>query len=109
MLERRLQIRIFPVWTPRDQPRLQWADSGSKFSRSTDEWAVHRPDLAVVFGKFGFLPDVDCFASALNTVCPVYFSVIPQLDSAGVDFFAQTLVPGLNYYCCPPVKCLPAA
>ncbi len=35
--ERKLDIKIVPVWTPRSQARIVAADLGSKLSSSTDE------------------------------------------------------------------------
>jgi len=103
--ERDLGISVIPVWTPRLHPRIVLADAGSRFSRSTDEWSVHRPDLAEIFCFFNFLPDIDCFASATNAVCPKFFSKVPQLGSAGVDFFAQR-PQERNLFLCPPVSCV---
>ena len=51
--ERKLDIKIVPVWTPRSQARIVEADLGSKLSSSTDEWCVDRRDLAEVFCNFG--------------------------------------------------------
>ena len=103
-MERALKIQIIPVWTPREQSRLMLADLGSKFTTSTDEWSVDRHSLQTVFDYFHFVPTVDCFASHHNTVCAKYFSMVPQTNSAGVNFFAQSLDTHEKYFLCPPVS-----
>ena len=66
--------------------------------------SVDRRDLAAVFADLAFLPDCDGFATAANTVAPVFYAVCPQVGCAGVDFFAQCLAPGIRYFLRPPVK-----
>ena len=98
---------VIPVWSPRDHVRLRQADAGSRLRFSSDEWSVDRRDLAAVFADLAFLPDCDGFATAANTVAPVFYAVCPQVGCAGVDFFAQCLAPGIRYFLCPPVKLIP--
>ena len=43
-------------------------------------------------------------ATRTSTVCRKFFAAQPQQGVAGVDFFCQELEPGVNYFCCPPVK-----
>ncbi len=102
--ERKLDIHIVPVWTPRSKLRIVTVDLGSKMASSTDEWCIDREDLVTVFMKLNFSPDVHCFASRRNTMCEKLFSKIPQIGSPGVNFLAQELKENVNYYCCPPVK-----
>ena len=104
ILEQKLGIRIVPVWTPRTHPRVVSADLGSKFHMSTDEWGLDRADLRLVFEAFEFEPTIDGFASGVNHVTKRFFSVIPQLGTLGVDFFAQKLSPDEDYFLCPPVS-----
>jgi hypothetical protein len=103
-MERSLDIVIAPVWTPRTQARIFTADLGSKLSSSTDEWCIDREDLANVFVKLKYSPEVDCMATRTNAICEKFFSKIPQIGSAGVNFLTQRLETAVNYYCCPPVK-----
>jgi hypothetical protein len=102
--ERRLDVRIVPVWTPRSQARIVEADLGSKLNSSTDEWCIDRQDLAEVFTTLDFWPSLDCMATSRNSVCEKFFSKIPQIGSAGVNFLCQELDKDCLYYCCPPVK-----
>jgi hypothetical protein len=103
-IERKLDVNIVPVWTPREHARIVTADLGSKLSSSTDEWCVDRDDLVKVFTKLNFEPEIDCMATRSNTLCEKFFSKIPQIGSLGVNFMSQELRPDTNYFCCPPVK-----
>ena len=103
-MEKALNVLIIPVWTPREQARLVLADLGSKFSNSTDEWAIDRSQLMQVFETLHCWPTVDAFAASHNHICENFYSLLPQLNSAGVNFFAQTLSTVEVYFCCPPVK-----
>jgi hypothetical protein len=105
-MERKLNVLIIPVWTPREQYRLVMADMGSKFSHSTDEWSVSRTQLISLFAHVNFWPTVDAFASAHNHVCNKFFSLLPQTGAAGINFFAQKLSASEKYFCCPPTKLL---
>jgi Reverse transcriptase (RNA-dependent DNA polymerase) len=109
LMERELDITILPVWTPREHSRILLADMGSKLHTSTDEWCLDRGVLADVCTTIGFVPEVDCCATAENTVCDKYFSKIPQLGTSGINFLSQKLEQGTKYYCCPPIKMIPKA
>ncbi len=87
--ERKLDIHIVPVWTPRSQLRIVTVDLGSKMASSTDEWCIDTEDLVTVFMKLNFSLDVHCFASRRNTLYEKLFSKIPQIGSPGVNFLAQ--------------------
>ncbi len=84
-MERTLDITIVPVLTPRTQARIVTADLGSKLSSSTDEWCIDREDLANVFVKLKYKPEVDCMATRTNAICEKFFSEIPQMGSKGVN------------------------
>jgi hypothetical protein len=66
--ERRLDVKIVPVWTPRSQARIVEADLGSKLNSSTDEWCIDRQDLAEVFTTLDYWPSLDCMATSRNSV-----------------------------------------
>ena len=107
-LERTLSVDFRPVWTPPSPADINYASAKFDLNQSTDEWCIHREDLAAVFAALTFFPDIDCFASHTNAICERFFSRSPQLHSAGVNFFSQLLNPSLRYFCCPPVRLLPA-
>jgi Reverse transcriptase (RNA-dependent DNA polymerase) len=98
-----------PVFSPSAAASLSAADARFALSQSTDEWSVDRLSLARVFLQFRFFPDVDCFSSKFNNVCPTFYSVSPQVGSSGVNFFAQRLQHGRRYFFCPLVKLLTVA
>jgi hypothetical protein len=86
--EQDLNIAVIPVWTPRNYSRI--AAPGSCFAASTDELFIDRASLAAVFQHCSFFPGlncVDCFASAANDVSDAFYSLIPQQNSLGVNFF----------------------
>jgi hypothetical protein len=101
--------QLIPVWSPAARSDIAFADHAFSLSLSTDEWSIACPDLHSVFAALHFQPDVDCFASRKNAVCDKSFSLTPQLQALGVDFFAQDLLPGVRYFFCPPVKLLAPA
>ncbi len=102
--ERRLDVNIVPVWTPRSQARSVESDLGYKMASSTDEWCIDREDLGKVFLDLSYAPDFDCMATRKNAICQRFYSKIPQIGTAGVNFLSQELQPGVLYYCCPPVR-----
>jgi len=103
ILENSLNIVIVPVWTPREHERIVVADFGSKFSLNSDEWSTNRTVLAGLLQELNFEPQVDCFASQHNAICPVFFSRTADSQAAGRNFFVQPLYPRIRYFCCPPV------
>jgi hypothetical protein len=48
-------------------------------------------------------------ASSKNSVCKKFFSLLPQVGAAGINFFCQQLQPEVKYFCCPPVKLITRA
>ena len=105
-LEKKLSVKIVPVWTPEIMPvaRLQLADLGSKFSTSTDEWSVAHPVVEAVLNCIDVKPTIDAFASVHNKICDRFFSLVPQTGASGVNFFAQNLSSKEIYFCCPPIS-----
>lgn len=104
MLERLVDIKIHPVWTPRSHIDIKMADRGSKLHLSTDEFSIDAKDLQMALDFLDAKPTVDCMASSSNFKFDIYYSLIPQNGSSGVNFYAQHLNPLLCYYVCPPVK-----
>ena len=104
MFEHKFQVRIYPVWISRNERTNQLADEGSRFSTSTDEWSVDDFLFNKICRHFQIEPSVDCFSSRDNSKCTKFFSKVPQTDSTGVNFFAQTLFTSEIFWICPPVK-----
>ena len=103
-LERDLSLHFVPIWVPTRPPPSLLLSVSARLSYSTDEWAVHRSDLAAVFSAMSFLPTLDCFASHLNAVCSDFYSLLPCPGSLGVDFYAQLLLLDRSLFLCPPVR-----
>ena len=59
-------------------------------------------DYEFVCKFFNFFPDIDCFASNNNKKTTKLYLKIPQLNTAGVNFFAQNLDLNFSYWACPP-------
>ena len=102
-LELKYGITIIPVWVEREEKLLQVADEGSKLHLSSDEWSIGDRDFKFIEDSLGVKFDVDAFASEENARCAVFFSKIPQIGGAGVNFFAQGLDSDKTYWACPPV------
>ena len=102
--EQELGIEIIPVWEPRSTLPIVLADLGSKTHLSTDEWGIDQKTFLKIQSRFGITFSVDGFALSSNTKCQKFFSKIPQVGSAGVNFFAQILSSSEYYYLTPPVS-----
>ena len=103
-LERDMDVHLTAVYVPfRPTPTLLLG-LANRLTFSTDEWAVRRSDLAAIFAALQFLPDLDCFASHLNSVCADFFSLQPCPGSLGIDYFAQSVPLGRRLFLCPPVR-----
>ena len=96
-------VVIVPVWASRNNDNLQLADLGSKFKNSTYEWSVDVVTFKDICNYFTVKPTFDCFSSQQNRKCKRFFSKIPQVDSIGVNFFAQKLNSGDIYWACPDI------
>jgi len=76
-LERSLSVEFRPVWTPTLRTDINYASARFDLNQSTDEWCIHREDLAAVFAALQFFPDTDCFASHHNAICERFFTLTP--------------------------------
>ena len=99
-----MAVHLTAIYVPFWPPTSHLLGLSNRLTFSTDEWAVHRSDLATIFAALQFLPDVDCFASHLNSVCADFFSLQPCPGSLGVDYFAQPAPLGRHLFLCPPVR-----
>ena len=104
IMERELNIVISPVWTPRSHDRIMLADLGSKIHSSTDEWGIDVKEIKHIFKQFEFSPSVDTMATRQNAIFDLFYSKIPQIGSAGINFYTIDLDTSLTYYCCPPIS-----
>ena len=104
LLERSLNIRIIPIWTNRDHPRIVLADLGSKSDRDTDEFGLSDDMILYICNYFKVEPEIDGLAIEINKKFDIYFSKYPQSKSSGVNFFAQPYRDQKIYYLHPPVN-----
>jgi hypothetical protein len=96
--ESALKAELIPLWI---------GDRGlttEESSHSTDEWGLDKEHLQQLLQEFQIQPTMDGFASHLYTRCQKFCSKTGQPGTTGIDFFAQELLAGEIYYCCPPVK-----
>ena len=99
-----MAVHLTAIYVPFRPPPSHLLGLSIRLTFSTDEWAVRRSDLATVFAALRFLPDLDCFASHLNSVCADFFSLQPCPGSLGIDYFAQPVPLGRCLFLCPPVR-----
>ena len=104
--EYRFGITLYPKWVSRDDGPLKLADAGSRLSASTDEYGVSHGDFMLVQSFFQLVVTVDAMAAFNNRKTQVYFSVAPQVESSGLNFFYQELLSNEVYYIHPPVNCI---
>ena len=76
-----LQVDVMVAWMPRLSPEIVLADTTSRFS--TDEWALKPEDFQFILDHMEEPPTLDCFASSFLSVCPVFYSRYPTIDSSG--------------------------
>ena len=81
------------------------ADAESRRSDADTEWSLSDEAFGEVSRRWGPF-DVDLFATALNTKCPVYVSWLPDPGSWMVDAFTLSWS-DLNFYCFPPFILIP--
>lgn len=99
-----MQIKVIPVWTKRDHPRIILADLGSKSQQDTDEWGISSSLLKHIFKYFNFFPNLDGFATQISRKCDLFYSKYPQTGMQGLNFFSQQFNPDFQYYLCPPTR-----
>ena len=77
------------------------ADIESRKTRSETEWALDSHIFQRAIEECGFTPDIDLFASRLNTKCAKYISYRPDPGAQAVNAFT---IPwgNLQFYAFPP-------
>ena len=102
LLEKRLGLKISPIWVPRTDSNIVLADIGSKLDKSSDEWSIDSNSFDAILNFFEISVTLDGFATNENRKCQKFFSKIPQSFCDGIHFFAQILVSSEIYWLCPP-------
>ena len=109
ILEKKFNILIVPIWSPRTDVNIQLADVGSKMNQNSDEWSIDQNSYKFIESQFSICFTLDCFATEKNSKCNFYFSKIPQCNSKGINFFMQDLTSNHTYWMCPPVSLISRA
>jgi len=95
-----LEIRIEPVHLRREDPRIQIADNESKI-KDTDNWSIDECSYQMLNNHFHF--DWDVFADKQNRRTQKFFSKYYDVESAGIDAYAQNWNELGTLWICPPV------
>ena len=77
------------------------ADFESRKKQSNTEWMLNHKRLHEALLKLNFAPDIDVFASRLNTQFPSYISYRPDPGAKAVDVFSFDLS-DVKFYAFPP-------
>ncbi len=82
------------------------ADRESRHFQSQDkEWKLNSISLQNALDALKFQPEIDLFASRLNTQFALYCSYRPDPEATFVDAFSTSWA-DLKFYCFPPFSCL---
>ena len=103
-LEAELNIRVSPIWKPREFELIRMADEGSKMYKSTDEWSIDKRSFKQIQTNLRVTVTVDGFATRENRQVEKFFSRYPQIGTSGLNFFSMELSDQEVYWLCPPVK-----
>ena len=98
--ERSIQLHVLHL--PREDPRIQAADVGSR-SFDKDDWGVDEASFTVLQSRFlpsGF--SLDPFASPANARCPRFFSRYAFPGSMATDAFSVSW-DNKCLFVCPPI------
>jgi hypothetical protein len=99
-------VVILPKWVPRTDQNIVIADLGSKLHTSSDEYGIDHFSFLFLQERFHLTFTVDGFASKFNKRTSIFFSLIPQTGSQGVNFFFHNLKINEVYFLHPPTSLL---
>ena len=103
-LSQELDLRVFPVWIPRESNTI--ADSLSRASSYSDSWSVN-DSIFNYFNRLWGPYTFDRFADNSNTKCPRFNSKLNCPDSSGINAFLFDWSRDNNWLV-PPVSLLPS-
>ena len=96
------EVWLFPVYiSSADNP----ADEPSRNIYVDAEWQLNPAIFAHVVSILNFVPDIDLFASRLNTQLEKYVSYHPDPEAFNTDAFSLSWS-HLKFYCFPPFSCI---
>lgn len=106
ILERSLSLGIFLTPPAYLQSKLNPADYGTRH-RELDSVCISRHTYDRLNRQFGPM-QIDLFANSGNTLCPRFFSPVPDVGSSGVNALAQSWRGLINAWIFPPTQLLEA-
>ena len=95
---------LFPVYV---NTKHNLADEPSRKIYSQGEWVLARTIFSKVL-RFNITPNIDLFASGLNSQLPTYVSYKPDPNAYAVDAFSLDWSK-LQFYTFPPLSCIHSA
>ena len=98
----RLQVRIVPIWSPRNNALIQLADECSKFL-DTDDWGLSQKSSRIVEKLFKIKFTCAAFANGINWKTTKFYSKVAAPGTSGVNAFMQDWGQDIMYVC-PPVN-----
>ena len=81
------------------------ADEESRKCELRSEWQLNKNIFQTVIQHFKVFPDLDLFATRINTQLPSFFSYRPDPDAMAVNAFSVDWE-FINFYCFPPFSCI---
>jgi hypothetical protein len=97
-----LNVRITPIHLLRDDPRIQFADAGSKCS-DTDDWSLDKASLEKIKAMSSTPFTIDLFADESNFKVQRFYSNFACPSSLGIDAFCHSWDSEIAWIC-PPVN-----
>ncbi len=78
------------------------ADRLSRIRETSMEWKLHENIFNKIMNRFGITPNIDLFATRINTQMPVYASFQPDPGAKYINAFTLDWEKFDNIYCFPP-------
>lgn len=100
---RQFNIKLEVEWLSRSDPRVEAADTMSRFC-DLDDWGLSQEAFKRVTEKAKYPFFVDLFANEHNFRVDYFFSSLPSLKAISRDAFGQDWSRYGFAYLCPPIK-----
>lgn len=81
------------------------ADEESRKCDTRKEWKLNEDIFSHIISHFDSTPDIDLFASRINTQLPMFCSYYPDPDAAIINAFSFSWGDTM-FYCFPPFSCI---
>ena len=81
------------------------ADEESRKCDTRKEWKLREDSFQKAISHFSFMPNIDLFASRINTQLDRFCSYYPDPEALLVDAFSTSWF-GMKFYCFPPFSCI---